>query len=53
MYEVIENAGMNNAHQVAEFPSLNEAREYVKDIYDEQEIEGMPVDITFNGSTEY
>lgn len=53
MYEVIEFAGMNNENQVDEFPTLAEARKYVKEMYDKEEIESMPVDITFNGSTEY
>jgi len=53
MYEVIEFAGMFNQNPVDEFPNFKEARDYVKEMYSLEEIEGMPVDITFNGSTEY
>lgn len=53
MYEVIENAGMDNQTQVEVFQTLKEARNYIKEFYSDDEIEDMSIDITFNGSTEY
>lgn len=44
---------MFNENKADEFSSYAEAKRHVKEMYTREEIEGMPVDITFKGSTEY
>ncbi len=52
-YEVLEHAGMYNEHEIANFPTLKEAKEFVDSNYTKDEISELRVDITCNHSTEY
>jgi hypothetical protein len=52
-YEVIENAGRDNETVVETFATHATALAYIDDMYDEDEIDKLAVDVTHNRSTEY